>query len=319
MDYILNLNKKIATDKLDELKYQLFESSGLKFTRNSNLPISVASTYSDNNGYTTGVEIGINELEHAKDGRFHLSKNNIKISDKVFATIILNMHHEKAHCIQKNKLFRQKHLDPYTVNQLIQEIACMDNHDYYFDNGNYKINANEIQAEYYGIMSTYQYLCDEFPEVDPSDHEHIILDIVNDKMMNSTYFVSSPTPFKSLSEVEKAFDDAYDDSFTKKRTYMVNSNTHDVVKLFMREHPEAKEAYLNADSPLEQNRCIATINLKLHPEWLKAYPALSDMDLSYENIIEKPYQQTQASRIEKIHSMFGDVLADNKSDNELEI
>ena len=55
------------------------------------------------------------------------------------------------------------------------------------------------------------------------------------------------------------------------------------------------------------------------PEWLEAYPALSDMDLSYENIIEKPYQQTQASRIEKIHNMFGDVLADNKSDNELEI
>lgn len=84
------------------MKYQLFESSGLKFTRNANLPIYVASTYSDDNGYTTGVEIGINELEHAKDGRLHLSKNNIKISDKVFATIILNMYHEHMHCIQKH-------------------------------------------------------------------------------------------------------------------------------------------------------------------------------------------------------------------------
>ena len=163
---------------------------------------------------------------------------------------------------------------------------------YYFDNGNYKINANEIQAEKEGIMNVYDYLCKNFSNINPKDHESIILDIVNDKMLNSTYFISSPTPFKSLSEVEKAFDDAYDDSFTKKRTYMVNSrNTHDAVKLFMREHPEAKEVYLNADSPLEQDRYIASINLKLHPEWLKAYPSLSDIDLSYENIIEKPYEK----------------------------
>ena len=316
MDNLLDLNKGTATQRINTLGHQLFESSGLEFTKNTNLLITIAGTYGNDNGYTTGVEIGTYELEHAKDGRFHLSKNNIKISDKVFTTIVLNMYHEKAHCIQKNDLFRQTHLDADAANQLTQEIACMDNHDYYFDNGNYKINANEIQAEHYGIMNVYKYLCNEFTKINPADHEHIILDIVNDKMMNSTYFVSSEKPFRSLSEVEKAFDDAYDISFVKKRTYMVNSsNTHDVVKLFMREHPEAKEAYLNADSPLEQDRCIASINLKLHPKWIEAYSALSDMDLSYENIIEKPYQETQASRIERIHSMFGDVLAnDNQTD-----
>ena len=319
MGYILNLYRRGTIRMIDKLGYQLFESSGLKFTKNINLPISVASTYSDDNGYTTGIETGTYELEHAKDGRFHLSKNNIKISDKVFATVVLNMHHEATHVWQKNELFRQTHLDTDAANQLIQEITCMDNHDYYFDNGNYKINANEIQAEKEGIINAYQYLCDEFPDVDRSDHEHIILDIVNDKMLNSTYFISSPTPFKSLSEIEKAFDDAYDDSFTKKRTYMVNSNTHDVVKLFMQDHPEAKEAYLNADSPLDQDRCIASINLKLHPEWLESYPSLSDMDLSYESIIEKPYQETQASRIERIHSMFGDVLADDNQTDEYDI
>ncbi len=55
------------------------------------------------------------------------------------------------------------------------------------------------------------------------------------------------------------------------------------------------------------------------PEWLEAYPALSDMDLSYENIIEKPYQETQASRIKRIHSMFGDVLANNNQTDEYDI
>ncbi len=208
MDNLLNLNKGDITGIIDKLGYQLFESSGLKFKKKENVTVLTAGTYSDNDGYATDVLIGTYELEYAKDGRFHLSKNNIKISDKVFVTVILNMYHEKAHCIQKNELFRQTHLDADAANQLIQEIACMDNHDYYFNNGNYKINANEIQAEHYGIMNAYKYLCDEFPKINPVDHEHLILDIVNDKMLNSTYFVSSPTPFKSLSEVEKAFDDA---------------------------------------------------------------------------------------------------------------
>ena len=315
---ILKLNKRTVTEKINNLAERLFIDNNIHYELDDNKSIQQAATHYNDQGYADSINIGFGEIEHAK--RLFPHVINPSISDKVFATVILNMHHEYMHCIQKNELFRQTHLDTDTANQLIQEIACMDNPDYYFDNGNYKINANEIQAEKEGIVNAYQYLCDEFPDVDKSDHEHIILDIVNDKMMNSTYFINSPTPFKSLSAVEKAFDDAYDNSFTKTRLYMVNSsNTHDAVKLFMQDHPEAKETYLNADSPLEQDRCIAAINLKLHPEWLEAYPALSDMGLSYENIIEKPYQETQASRIEKIHNMFGDVLADNKSDNELEI
>ena len=314
MDNILSLTKGTSKNRLNDLADTLFTT--IPYTFDKTLPFTIASTSNSFDGHASRVRIGIYDIEQTKFNLFRSSR----ISDKVFATVILNMYHEATHVWQKNELFRQKHLDSYIANQLVQEIACMDNHDYYFDNGNYKINANEIQAEKEGIINAYKYLCNEFPEVNPTDHEHIILDIVNDKMLNSTYFVSSEKPFKSLSEVEKAFDDAYDDSFTKKRTYMVNSsNTYDAVKLFMREHPEAKESYLNADSPLEQDRCIASINLKLHPEWLKVYPSLSDMDLSYENIIEKPYQETQASRIEKIHSMFGDVLADSKSDNEFEI
>ncbi len=316
MGNLLRLGSKDTASKLSILSIQLSQENEIPFELRNDMPLFKGVTYYDDNGFAVKSVIGTNAI--AISGIFSFLRNK-SVSDKDFTTAILNMHHEATHVWQKNELFRQKHLDPYTANQLVQEIACMDNHDYYFNNGNYKINANEIQAEKEGIINTYQYLCDEFPEVNPVDHEHIILDIVNDKMLNSTYFINSSTPFKSLSEVEKAFDDAYDISFTKKRTYMVNSNTHDAVKLFMQDHPAAKEVYLNADSPLEQDRCIAAINLKLHPEWIEAYPALSDMDLSYENIIEKPYQQTQASRIEKIHNMFGDVLADNKSDNELEI
>ena len=271
MGEILSLSRNDAFIMLGLLCDELFTSSDLRVINNPDLSISLAGVFG--NDHATIVEIGVRELASVKD------KRHVHVSDEVFATIVLNMYHEKAYCIQKNELFRQIHLDPYTANQLIQEIACMNNPDYYFDH-NHAINASEIQAEQYGVMSTYQYLCSRFPEVDVKDHERIVLNIVNYKMFNSTYFISSSEPFTSLSEVEKAFDDAYNSFFTKKRTYMVNSSsTIDDAKLFMRKHPESKEAYLNADSPLEQDRCIAAINLKLHPEWIEAYPVLSDMNL----------------------------------------
>ena len=50
-------------------------------------------------------------------------------------------------------------------------------------------------------MSAYNYLRDEFPNIDAKEHERIILDIVNYKMMKSSYFVKQSEPFKSLQEV----------------------------------------------------------------------------------------------------------------------
>ena len=149
--------------------------------------------------------------------------------------------------------------------------------------------SSDIQ--YRSRSHAYDYLCKEFPDVDVKQHEKILVDIVNEKMQKSTYFVCSDKPFTSLREVEDAFDKAYDESFTKNRIYFVqNTRTKDAVKTYMKTHPDAKEVYLNAKDALEKDKCIAAVNLKLHPEWLQVYPVLQEMDLSYEKIIEKPYQ-----------------------------
>jgi hypothetical protein len=108
------------------------------------------------------------------------------------------MYHETAHCLQKNSLFRESDLDELATNQLIQEIACRDNYNYYYDDGNYRVNASEIQAEQYGIVSAYEYLCDEFKHVDDKDLESIIVSIVNDKMKNSSYFIEGYDDFHSV-------------------------------------------------------------------------------------------------------------------------
>lgn len=110
--------------------------------------------------------------------------------------------------------------------------------------------------------------------------------------MTSSYFVEQSTPFTSLQEVEDAFDEAYDTSFIKDREYHVGSeHTQDVVKQYMQKYKDAHDVYLSLHDSLEKDKCIAAINLKLHPEWLEQYPALKDMDLSYEHVIEDRYAE----------------------------
>lgn len=67
----------------------------------------------------------------------------------------------------------------------------------------------------------------------------------------------------------------------------------DPVKIFMNDHEDAKEMYCIESIAVKQDKYIAAIALKLHPEWLTAYPALQDMDLSYDNVIAKSYRERE--------------------------
>lgn len=187
---------------------------------------------------------------------------------------------------------------------MLQEIACRASDDYYDGCGNYQLNAGEIRAERDGIIGAYKYLRKEFPNIDEKEHERIVLGIVNSKMMDpkADYFVKRVEPFKSLQEVEAAFDDAYDEALTKKRTFLMEREPKDPVKAFMNAHEDAMEMYFKAPTAVEQNRCIVAIALELHPEWLEQYPALKDMDLSYENVIAKPYREIKEREERALHA-----------------
>ena len=225
---------------------------------------------------------------HTKNGLFR--RNNI--SDELFVLSVINVYHEKMHCLQRNRLFRQSDLTNDTSNQLIQEVACRENYDYYFQDGNYTINASEIQAEQYGIMKSYEYLCSMFGHMNSKYHEKLLVDIVNNKMNSSSYFIKNHGDFTSLQEIIDAFDDAYDTSFLQKRMYYVNNkDTKDCVKQYMQSHDDARNVYLSLTDSLEKDKCVASINLKLHPEWVEQYHALQNINLSYDKIIREPYEK----------------------------
>ena len=296
MGYALRLRKSESIAKIDMLLENLSHIDCISYHMDKYMSIYQAETHYDiNDGTVTHIEIGTNEIRNNKGTIFNAF--DPKIADNDFVRVLINAYHEHMHCMQKNNLFKQEHPDENSMNQMIQEIACMYSNDYYLDGSNYRFNANEIQAEQYGIESAYEYLCDEFPDVPADQLESIIVDIVNEKAHMTSYFIKDKQ-YASVDEILSAFDDAYDKSFMETRFYPVNiplENTEDPVRRYMISHTDTRAAYLNClsddDIPrgLKQDRCIASVCMKLYPAIEKNYPGLQDTDLSYETCITKPY------------------------------
>lgn len=304
----LGLSKRDVKRRLSDLSVRLFDAWRVTVELDSDVTVHQAGSFFNDCGFVTDVTIGIAEIANTKTGIF----NHKSIADSDFVNVILNMYHEYCHCVQKNSLYKSFDLEESDINQLIQDVACVGNHEYYKSAGNYYINASEIQAEIFGIMNTYQYLCDEFPDLDKSECEALVLNVVNDKVLNNTYFVKSDKPFTSLSDVETAFDEAYDKSFETKRIYYVESrNTSDPVKRFMQSHDDSKDAYLSVAAPLEQDRCVASINLYLQPKLYVSRPILKEIDLGYNKGVR---QSSRQQRVDLISNKFSDILDADKQD-----
>lgn len=285
MSNMLKLTKKIAKSRLSVLANDLFYSNKISCILDDTMSVFVAGSHIADDGQIDDVYIGVSEIFQAK---FDF-RNRYNVSDSLFVQSVINMYHEQMHCLQRNNLFKQPTVDK---RQLVQEIACRGNYDYYFRDGNYTINANEIQAEQYGIMQAYDYFCSEYDDIDSRYHEKLLVDVVNNKMNSSSYFIKNHDDFTSLQEIIDAFDDAYDASFLQKRMYYVNNkDTKDCVKQYMQSHDDARSVYLSLTDSLEKDKCVASINLELHPVWIEQYPALQNIDLSYDKIIREPYEK----------------------------
>lgn len=296
------LTKQQTKDELLKLSDKLFNGSftnqNIECIFDDTLSSYTGFTYIDNTQKIAYVEIGIFNIANAKLGP--IKSKFAMISDKDFALAIINLYHETMH-IKQNELYKQPDLPDTMKSQLMQTIACFGSPDYYKNElNNYNNNANELQAEQFGIQKAYEYLCFRFQNISNKYHEKVILGIINEKQHNTTYFINKNTAFASLDEINQAFDKAYDESFMKNRNFNPYRNAeNDEIKSFMISQPEAIEAYKHTKTPLEQDKCLAIINLKLHPEWFDCFPVLRTMNLSYEDYIQKPMQRYLRNPIER--------------------
>lgn len=219
MGDVLSLDKATAFKYFDLLAGELFCKNGIAcdFTDVPMLDSDVSATiYANYNGFVTAVEINVFNIMHTARSVAH--PFNPSVSEDDFAEVILNMYHAYCHYIQMNNVFRKSSLDWCWRHQLIFHIECLRNSEYY--SSTYWINSNEIQAEYYGIVRAYKYLCSEFPDVDPQFHEAVVVHVVNTRMQKFEYFVNSDAPFSSLDDIKKSFEAAYNESFVKQELMM---------------------------------------------------------------------------------------------------
>ena len=173
MDNILNLNKSAALNLITALIEELSAADKLEYALCAELSTNASKTYTDMNTFAVSVCIGISEIVDTKASI---------VSDADFVNVIMSIYHAHMHCVQKNNVFRKADVNEFEKTQIIQEIACFGNFDYYLSN--YSSNLNEIQAEQYCIAQGHQYLLDIFPDIDAIQIESLLLEAVNIRRVN---------------------------------------------------------------------------------------------------------------------------------------
>ena len=262
MGSLLKMRAKKALKFLSRLTNSQFISNDIQFIPNYGMSISDGATYyNDDTGFAESVELGLQEIVTYDSDRLYFLQSCVPDNYIVRSTI--NVFHEYMHCLQNSEMFRKNNLSNDEQCQFIQDIACDRNPDFYENNGNYLITASEIQAEQYGILQTYEYLQEQFPNLSKKQCENVVLDVVNEKMLTPGigYFVKQNHPFTSLADVNGTFDDAYQYALHTKRYYDIRDlEAGDYAKEYLRDHPDVEYNY-DFDA-LEQSKFIAAINIQ---------------------------------------------------------
>lgn len=272
----LRVRKQDALDFIMDFSDAVFNDTGVFTIFDSSETIDTDILRCDENLYSEYVRIGVKEFDN-----YRLKTNSLfstYVNDNEIVRSMIGINHEFAHYIQNDFTFRKNDLSVDEQLQLLQDIACLNNNDFYY--GNYTITASEIQAEQYGIIQTYTHLCTLYSNLSKKQCENLVLDVVNEKMLTPGvgYFVKRNHPFTSLNDVNDAFDDAYQHALHTKRYYDIRDlEAGDYAKEYLRDHPDVEYNY-DFDA-LAQSKFIAAINIQKQPAYFDWYPCLRKMDL----------------------------------------
>lgn len=228
------------------------------------------------------VDIGVGDLlpKHGLDFR--------TIPDADAIRPVINMFHEAEHVFQYAQFHHVEHPTDEDAYLAVNRLARSGNNLYYTYPENYFRNPREIRAEQAGIIDTYDYLCDIFPDVDADDIENLVLDYVNERAGSDTYYYIKPVGgklFTDIRDVDLAFDTAFEKSKYSQRMYMQRGNTDTVGNLLWNDKNWSvfSDAFFKSSNRgYMQDKIVASVNLYLHPEYIKDYPVIQakGVDLS---------------------------------------
>lgn len=306
----LGLSKENAISQVTELmdKYGKVLSQKL----NKNILYSYYEPYNiRTSGYIPNVKEDMDMIRIGKSGleEHRVFFKNV-VDDTDYARMILNIYHEGQHATQFNQFFQSD--DEFAKNQALEEIAKYNNPEYYLYGENYKINSNEIQAEYVAFKRLNGYLSSI---VSNKEKNEILLNLVNQKIVesNGNYFIADKGGVFTKDEkdtignniiekIDDAFADAYAASFDTWKRYDLDGPIPDMLlemgidkpdefKEYVKTDKKARSVYEYARTREEQDLVVAAINCKLHPEYKHYFKCLENVDLSYEHVIEERYTE----------------------------
>ena len=306
----LGLSKENATFQVLELmnKYGKVLSQNLRKT----ILYSYYEPYDiRTSSYLPNVEEDTDMIRIGKSGleEHRVFFKNV-VDDTDYARMILNIYHEGQHATQFNQFFQSD--DEFAKNQALEEIAKYNNPEYYLCGENYKINSNEIQAEYVAFKRLNGYLSSI---VSNKEKKEILLNLVNQKIVesNGNYFIADKGGVFTKDEkdtignniiekIDDAFADAYAASFDTWKRYDLDGPVPEILtemgidksdefKEYVNTDSKARSVYEHARTREEQDLVVAAINCELHPEYNHYFKCLENVDLSYEHVIEERYTE----------------------------
>ncbi len=249
------------------------------------------------------------------------------VPDNIVIRPIINMFHEAEHIHQYAQFRHVTHPTNEDVYLAVNKLARIGNDLYYLYPENYYHNPREIRAEQAGVTEAYDYLCEVFSDVDDELIESLVLDYVNERASNECYYIKQPLgePFTDIWDVNRAFDDAFEQSKTSQRMYMQRDN-HDVVGDLFWNHDEwsaVSDAFFRpSNRGYMQDKIVASVNVFLHPEYLDDYPCITakGVDLSDMAVFGKRFpdiDDVRNKRVSDANLRLGDVGVDVGSPNDV--
>lgn len=258
-------------------------------------------------------------------GEYPLSKKLFfqKIPDEISLCMIANVHHELRHIHQMKDVF-QKDYSEDALYMALCDLATKHNDIYYRKTASskrdfgksYLDNPCEINAELHGIRGLYDWLREEFTEFTDNQCEQVTLKYVNYKTYSLAqnletgehydYYIPCGKLYHSLQDVYDVFGDIYKEAKYRSKFYFLNQNCkdmamkfmHDFDEIYRRQNPRSdgyyQEHFVNMPKPmgLNQDRLVAAVTVKLHPEYQKYYKILEDMNLDLEHVLNHPVTET---------------------------
>lgn len=233
------------------------------------------------------ISIGIDNI--VKRNIIGKIDNNAPIKDSDFVNTLMAVFHENRHVqtvMQEFYCCRDNKNDDYYM--AINCLVCNYNDQYY--DYNYNDSPWEIDAEQSAIFETYKFLKDEFPNC---NYEELILNYVNERCDNGKYKITKVNGgYRTLKEINDAFNEAYEQSKSKLRFFERNDNNfvinkivnkeewNDVLRKIEKMNEESNEKNIG----LKRDEMLASLMCYFCPEYKNKIKSLENEDLSAQKI-----------------------------------